>query len=406
MNTKVFLTTALLFTASVTSAFAVAKKVANSAVNVNGTWYYCGQYMDWCKGGSFNGADLGVLESLQLGGQSQAWDGNNNWESGQVQMSYMIDGGTVKVLYLDYWTHQYYNDSGETWMKFQSGTPATIDISGLAEGNHTLAVWFHCDNAYDSNNGNNFVANFTTPYKVANSRDISRVSNLSNGNSIAVQLDGLTLYKDGYCNTLCLPFGLTKSQYDQSPIKGAEIRELSSARVSGNTLTLNFRYVSATQDNDPLLEAGKPYIINWGNDNSTISNPTFTNVTISTNGAGSVPSNGVTFKGTFDQIDFTTAPDNILFVGDANTLYYPDNGTKIHPFHAYFELGVGVSQIKTINLNFDDEENGIQEITTDSNLSNPSNLSNSYITLDGRRLLSQPISPGIYIHNGRKVLIK
>ena len=294
MNTKVFLTTALLFTASVTSAFAVAQKVANSAVNVNGTWYYCATDLGFTNGGAFNGADLGVLESLQLGGQSQAWDGNGHWNGGgQVQMSYKIDNGTEKVLYLDYWALQYYNNSNETWMKFQSGggsfTPATIDISGLAEGNHTLTIWFHCDNAWDSNNGNNFVATFTKPYKVANSGDITRVSNLSNGNPVAVQLNGLTLYKDGYCNTLCLPFDLTKSQYDQSPINGAEIRELSSASVSGSTLTLNFSNVSASQDNDPLLEAGKPYIIKWENDNSTIQNPVFTSVNLITTGAGTVP---------------------------------------------------------------------------------------------------------------------
>ena len=393
MNTKVFLTTALLFAVSFTSAFAKAQKVANSAVNVNGTWYYCATNLGFTSGGAFNGADLGVLESLQLGGQSQAWDGNGHWNGGgQVQMSYKIDDGTEEVLYLDYWALQYYNDSGETWMKFQTGggnfTPATIDISGLAEGRHTLAVWFHCDNAYDSNNGNNFVANFTKPYKVANSSDIS-----PNSNPVAVQLDGLTLYKDDHWNTICLPFDLN---VQTSVLAGAEIRELNSASVSGSTLTLNF----SNSLSSASIEAGKPYIIKWSN-GTNIVDPVFTNVVLSTNQAGEVPGTGVTFKGTFDEIVYNSEPDNILFVGESDVLYYPAIGASIHPFHAYFDLGTNASPVKAVVLNFGDEENGIL-LMEDGR----SKMEDAYFTLDGLRLLSQPISPGIYIHNGRKVLIK
>ena len=386
----------LLLAASATSAFAEAQKVANSAVNVNGTWYYCGQYMDWCKGGSFNGADLGVLESLQLGGQSQAWDYNNNWESGQVQMSYKIDNGTVKVLYLDYWTHQYYNDSGETWMKFQSGTPATIDISGLAEGNHTLAVWFHCDYAYDSNNGQNFIANFITkPYKVANSSDISRVSNLSNGNPVAVQLDGLTLYKDSYWNSICLPFSLSQVEIETSPLAGAEICTLSGASLQNGTLFLEF----ATQTE---ITAGKPYFVKWGLGDAIV-NPIFTGVKLSTNEASEVIYGDASFIGTFDLIEYETEDKNILFLGEENTLYYPIAGASIGAFHAYIELQENSPEgIKSFVLNFDDETTSITQINDEAK----SQEANTYFTLDGRRLNDMPATAGLYIVNGKKVVIK
>ena len=38
------------------SSQALARWVGNSAINVNGTWYYAGNSsMSWCSGGSFDG---------------------------------------------------------------------------------------------------------------------------------------------------------------------------------------------------------------------------------------------------------------------------------------------------------------------------------------------------------------
>ena len=73
----------LLFAASVSSVS--AREVIYSAVNVNGNWYYCGQEMSWCEGGAFNQANLGIITSLQLGGQSQVSTGND-WGGGTMTM--------------------------------------------------------------------------------------------------------------------------------------------------------------------------------------------------------------------------------------------------------------------------------------------------------------------------------
>ena len=62
--------------------------------------------------------------------------------------------------------------------------------------------------------------------------------------------------------------------------------------------------------------------------------------------------------------------------------------------------------IKAFVLNFGDEETGIREISNPSNLSNPSNSSNSWFTLDGRKLYGKPAAKGVYINNGKKVIIK
>lgn len=142
----------------------VASWVGNSAINANGTWYYAGNNFGWCTGGAFNGADLGTITTLSLGGQSQAWaDGNANWNDGNLTMTmgYKIDGGADQSLSLNWFEFADNNN------KFQSGGSSwaaqDIDISGLTPGNHTIAVWFTRDDKWDSNNSANYVANFTIP---------------------------------------------------------------------------------------------------------------------------------------------------------------------------------------------------------------------------------------------------
>lgn len=400
MKNKILsLAASLLFAASATSAFAVANWVGNSAVNVNGTWYYCGNnQMSWCTGGSFNGGDLGEISALYLGGQSQVYENDNvNWNGGFVTMYYSIDGGASQTISLAWYKFESNNNF------FQSGgedfEDTSIDISGFEAGStHTIAVWFNCDEKWDNNynegthQGDNYVATFTkkAPTPIASAADIT-VSD----DPVDVQINGLTLYKDTYWNTLCLPFSLTKIEIETSPLAGAEIRELSSSTLEGTTLTLNFSKVTA-------IEAGTPYIVKWTSKADPVKDPIFTGVILSTNGPGYKDGDYI-FTGCFE--DESIDGQDYLYLGADNTLYYPESSVQIGAFHAYFVSRDKPAEVKAFVLNFDDdnETTGIKEI---SNLSNTSNLSNSYITLDGRRLTSQPTSAGLYIVNGKKVVIK
>ena len=125
----------------------------------------------------------------------------------------------------------------------------------------------------------------------------------------------------------------------------------------------------------------------------------------------------VTFTGNYSPVGVGEEGDKTMLylsVDDAgnSVLIYPNEAMTINSFRAFFQLkgdltaGEPISTetdqqpIKAFVLNFG-EETGIKEI----NLSNSSNPSNPYFTLDGRRL-GKPSSSGLYIHNGRKVLIK
>ena len=67
-----------------------------------------------------------------------------------------------------------------------------------------------------------------------------------------VTLSGRTLYKDGAWNTICLPFNVT---LDSSPLAGATARPLTSASISGTTLTLTFGDAVTTLASAPCSAA-------------------------------------------------------------------------------------------------------------------------------------------------------
>jgi hypothetical protein len=231
---------------------------------------------------------------------------------------------------------------------------------------------------------------------------------------VAVQLSGRTLYKDGAWNTLCLPFDLTLSG---SVLDGdnVDVRTLSSSEFNNGTLTLNFTAQGAVTE----LVAGTPYIIKWSKDNESapdltnLVNPEFSNVTVK-NITANVTTTDVDFIGTYNQIVWDTENQSILFLSGNNTLYFPQpssdsnnnftNYPSINAFSAYFQLknGLTASEVHQTRINFEDNEvNGIILMNNEQ-----LTMNNDWYTLDGVKLDKQPMKKGMYINNGRKVVIK
>ncbi len=230
----------------------------------------------------------------------------------------------------------------------------------------------------------------------------------------SVTLSGRTLYTDGDWNTLCLPFnvGDEDNGLDGTPLAGATVMTLAYEDTGFNTetgaLTLNFEEVDC-------ISAGAPYLIKWEDPDKTlpdIVNPTFSNVTICNipTEYALIETDDVDFVGNFNPFSIGAAGDNTkLYLGTNNGLHYPNGASTFYGFRAYFQLkndliageGEGASQIKAINLHFGDEENGIF-LMEDGR----SKMEDAWYSLDGRRLLEKPTQKGMYINNGRKVMIK
>ena len=226
----------------------------------------------------------------------------------------------------------------------------------------------------------------------------------ANGKIFNVTMSGRKLWKDGAWNTLVLPFSIANIEADGCPLKGATVRELNDASITGTTLTLNFK--NATK----AIAAGVPYIVKWadGTAGQYTQDPVFQGVTIDAtdhsydNQAGG--DTNVRFIGTYDQKTVNTEDQSILFLGAANTLYYPsglNGGVTIGACRAYFKIGSGdalARQLTAFNFGFGDETGiGHTEITE---------RAGAWYTLDGVKLNGKPTCKGLYIHGGKKVVIK
>ena len=218
--------------------------------------------------------------------------------------------------------------------------------------------------------------------------------------SLDITLQGRTLYKDGSWNTLFLPFTVDLTA-EGCPLAGATVKKLTSStsHLTGSTLTLNF------EDETTTMTAGTPYIIKWTS-GSNIVNPVFQGVTVD-NTMHNVGFTGGSFRGTYSPVSRDVEDQSILFLGANNQLYWPDGKatTTIGACRAYFQLDDGQLYARQFVLNFGDgDASGIETMEEMSDVR--CKMSDVWYSLDGRKLDGKPVQRGLYINNGRKVVIK
>ena len=177
---------------------------------------------------------------------------------------------------------------------------------------------------------------------------------------------------------------------------GWTVKELSSATFADGTLTLNFATAAS-------IEAGKPYLVKVAA-NTDLSAAPFTGTIVSKD-AQPFTSTDVDFIPT---LGATTIPDGdtkaVLFLAAGNTLLNPSAlPANIKGFRAYFQLkGEAASLARAFSIDFGDgEATGI--IAIDNGQLTIDN--DRYYDLQGRRI-SKATQKGVYIQNGKKVIIK
>ena len=236
---------------------------------------------------------------------------------------------------------------------------------------------------------------------ISDNADNADVISANQGSGRVVILKDRTFWKDGYWNTLCLPFPMTSAQVT-AQLTPAALKTLSSTELNGNTLKLNF--TDATE-----IVAGKPYIIKWAS-GSNLVNPTFTDVTVSS-ATANVTTTYADFIGTYNPINFTDEDKSILFLGAENKLYWPQSGASIGACRGYFQLnGITVGNPNSgasglnIVMDFGDDATSIRSLSPDPS---PSREGSEYwYDMSGRKLSQQPTQKGVYIHGGHKVVLK
>ena len=234
------------------------------------------------------------------------------------------------------------------------------------------------------------------------------IGKLNGVEDIDITLSGRTLTKNGDWNTLCLPFNVVDGDntdeltFTGTPLEGATVKELltTSNLANDGTLTLNF------SDNLTAIEAGKPYIVKWEGTSGSVSDPVFSGVTVTSTTPIAVTSNDgkVKFVGQYSPFEITAGNiDNIIMLSTGNKLGYSQNPRWLRSFRAHFEIPTngGAPAMNSFVLNFDDELTGIS-LTPDPS---PRGEGSEYYTLDGRKLSGKPTTKGLYIHNGKKVVL-
>ena len=206
-----------------------------------------------------------------------------------------------------------------------------------------------------------------------------------------------TLSKD-YWNTFCVPFALDAEQVTQYFGEGTQLRTYE-GRCENNIVYF------ATVDN---IEAGKPYIMKPGN--AVVQNPTFEGVSMVATGLdenGNPQAVGdastVQMKGIYNQILLNTDKTE-LFLGDNDLFYYPIDdidARTIGGLRAYFIVPQG-TDIKKLRSNLDGTPTSLDTIfDTEESNAPVYNLQGQCVGNSLRALKS-----GIYIQNGKKVVVK
>lgn len=218
-------------------------------------------------------------------------------------------------------------------------------------------------------------------------RETATVS-FNSQNNVDVQLER-TLSPE-YWNTFCVPFTISADVIKEKFGEGTQVCTFGSMEGT----VMNFAHSTS-------IEAGKPYIVK---PTKEVVNPSFTGVNIEATAAKQVGANGYFMQGIYSvKTDLTTDGTN-LFLGDGNKFYKPLGTTtaKMKGMRAYFIVPQGTN-FAALRANIDGATTAIDEFATV--VEQPTD--NRIYNLQGEFVgTSFEGLHGVYVQNGKKVLVK
>lgn len=218
-------------------------------------------------------------------------------------------------------------------------------------------------------------------------RETATVS-FNSQNNVDVQLER-TLSPEHW-NSFCVPFAISADVIAEKFGEGTQICTFGS--MNGNVM--NF-------DHSTTIEAGKPYIVK---PTKEVVDPSFTSVNIEATAAKKVGADGYFMQGIYSaKTDLTTDGTN-LFLGDGNKFYKPAGTTtaRMKGLRAFFIVPQGTN-LAALRANIDGATTAIDELTTV--VEQPTD--NRIYNLQGQFVgTSFEGLHGVYVQNGKKVLVK
>lgn len=239
----------------------------------------------------------------------------------------------------------------------------------------------------------NYISVVTNDYKtatvtVSNTLDEVAVNSFNAQNNVDVQLKR-TLSPEHW-NSFCVPFTISADVIAEKFGEGTQVCTFGS--MNGNVM--NFAHYTT-------IEAGTPYIVK---PTKEVVNPSFTGVNIEATAAKKVGADGYFMQGIYSaKTDLTTDGTN-LFLGDGNKFYKPAGTTtaRMKGLRAFFIVPQGTN-LAALRANIDGATTAIDELTTV--VEQPTD--NRIYNLQGQFVgTSFEGLHGVYVQNGKKVLVK
>lgn len=239
----------------------------------------------------------------------------------------------------------------------------------------------------------NYISVVTNDYRAAtvtssNTLDEVTVNTFNAQNNVDVQLKR-TLSPEHW-NSFCVPFAISEDVIAEKFGAGTQVYTFGS--MNGNVMN----FAAST-----TIEAGTPYIVK---PTQEVVNPSFTGVNIEATAAKKVGADGYFMQGIYSaKTDLTTDGTN-LFLGDGNKFYKPAGTTtaKMKGLRAFFIVPQGTN-LAALRANIDGATTAIDELTTV--VEQPTD--NRIYNLQGQFVgTSFEGLHGVYVQNGKKVLVK
>lgn len=327
-----------------------------------------------------SGAITAYLVGNPLGGGTTAFESSTLLDGNMLRVELSSEKGFVMndvVVFskeaINQYSEQYYTNQFFSLSNIQVG-------SGEGTNQETKAKY-------------NYISVVTNDYKtatvtVSNTLDEVAVNSFNAQNNVDVQLKR-TLSPEHW-NSFCVPFTISADVIAEKFGAGTLVYTFGS--MNGNVM--NFK-ASTT------IEAGKPYIVKPAN---TVVNPTFTGVNIVASAPEKSGENGFFMQGTYGaKTDLTTDGTN-LFLGEGNKFYKPAGTTtaRMKGLRAFFIVPQGTN-LAALRANIDGATTAIDELTTV--VEQPTD--NRIYNLQGEFVgTSFEGLHGVYVQNGKKVLVK
>lgn len=239
----------------------------------------------------------------------------------------------------------------------------------------------------------NYISVVTNDYKAAtvtssNTLDEVAVNSFNAQNNVDVQLKR-TLSPEHW-NSFCVPFAISADVIAEKFGAGTLVYTFGS--MNGNVMN----FAPST-----TIEAGKPYIVK---PTKEVVDPSFTGVNIEATAAKKVGADGYFMQGIYSaKTDLTTNGTN-LFLGDGNKFYKPAGTTtaRMKGLRAFFIVPQGTN-LAALRANIDGATTAIDEFATV--VEQPTD--NRIYNLQGQFVgTSFEGLHGVYVQNGKKVLVK